>query len=192
MSGQDEKIQIVAFSTNDTHQNPNDIINMFLENNKYVILKKSRHAIAFSTTLAKMTKSSKIMICSVLNLTREYTGITDVNCYILFIDLEKEESKEKFEAILNYAKDYCDLTKKIYVLGTVSGNEEAKHMTKGDITKILDSANVTYEYKEINLSKAKEVSDTFMEIFIYSTKHLISGDVVKDKEGGQAGSCEIF
>ena len=193
MSGQEEKIQIVAFSTNDTQQTPNDVINMFLENNNHLILKKSRHAIAFSTTLANSNKSSKIMVCSVLNLTREYTGITDVNCYILFIDLEKEESKEKFETILNYAKDYCELTKKIYVLGMVSGNdEETKHITKGDITKTLDSAQVAYEYKEINLSKAKEVSDTIMDVLVYSSKHSISGEETKDKEGGQAGSCIIF
>ena len=193
MSGQEEKIQIVAFSTNDTQQTPNDVINMFLENNNHLILKKSRHAIAFSTTLANSNKSSKIMVCSVLNLTREYTGITDVNCYILFIDLEKEESKEKFETILNYAKDYCELTKKIYVLGMVSGNdEEIKHITKGEITKTLDSAQVAYEYKEINLSKAKEVSDTIMDVLVYSSKHSISGEETKDKEGGQAGSCAIF
>ena len=92
MSGQEEKIQI---STNDTYQTPNDVINMFLENNNHLILKKSRHAIAFSTELVDSSKSTKIMVCSVLNLTREYTGITDVNCYILFIDLEKEDSKEK-------------------------------------------------------------------------------------------------
>ena len=193
MSGQEEKIQIVAFSTNDTHQTPNDIINMFLENNNHVILKKSRHAIAFSTSIANSPKSTKIMVCSVLNLTREYTGITDVNCYVLFIDLEKEDSKEKFESILNYAKDYCELTKKIYVLGMVSGNdEETKHITKGDITRTLDSAQVTYEYKEINLSKAKEVSDIIMDILVYSSKHSISGEDTKDKEGGQAGSCQIF
>ena len=56
------------------------------------------------------------MVCSVLNLAKEYTGITDVNCYILFIDLENADSKEKLDTILNYAKDYCELTKKIFVL----------------------------------------------------------------------------
>ena len=193
MSGQEEKIQIVAFSTNDTHQTPNDVINMFLESNNHLILKKSRHAIAFSTTLANSSKSTKIMVCSVLNLTREYTGITDVNCYILFIDLEKEDSKEKFESILNYAKDYCELTKKVYVLGMVSGNEdETKQITKADITKTLDGFQLTYEYKEINLSKAKDVSDIIMDILVYSSKHSISGEETKDKDGGQAGSCDIF
>ena len=130
MASSEEKIQIVAFSTNETQQTPNDIINIFLEQQNHLILKKSRHAIAFSTQLTDSSKSIKIMICSVLNLTREYTGITDVNCYLLFIDLEKEDSKEKFDLILNYAKDYCELTKKLYVLGMVSGNEEENILLK--------------------------------------------------------------
>ena len=190
---EEEKIQIVAFSTNDNNnQTPNDIINMFLENNNHEVLKKSRHAIAFSTTLTNSSKPVKIMVCSVLNLTREYTGITDVNCYVLFIDLEKEDSKEKFESILNYAKDYCELTKKVYVLGMISGTEdETRLVDKEDIIKTLDNAQLTYEYKEINLSKSKEVSDNIMAIFEYSSKHSISEDE-DDKEKGKDKSCEIF
>ena len=192
MSTQEDKIQIVAFSTNDSKQTPNDIINIYLEQNKHTILKKSKHAIAFTTALSNSSKISKIMVCSVLNLTREYTGITDVNCYLLFVDLEKEDSAEKLESIINYAKDYCELTKKIYVFGMVSGKEEeTKNMTKGDITKNLDIAKVSYEYKEINLSKPKEVSEKIIDVLVYCTKHPISGEVA-DKDGGQAKSCEIF
>ena len=39
----DEKLQIVAFSTNDTTQTPNDIINIFLGQKEHTIIKKSRH-----------------------------------------------------------------------------------------------------------------------------------------------------
>ena len=78
-ANKDEKIQIVAFSTNDTSQTPNDIINIFLGQQNHKILKKSKFAIAFSTTLKNQTKETRIMICSVLNLTKEYSGITDVN-----------------------------------------------------------------------------------------------------------------
>ena len=192
MSG-DEKIQIVAFSTNDNNQSPNDIINIFLEYNNHLILKKSRHAIAFSTNLANSSKTTKIMVCSVLNLQKEYTGITDVNCYILFIDLENADSKEKLDTILNYAKDYCELTKKIFVLGMVGVNEDGeKHIAKEDITKTFDEAQLNYEYKEIDLAKKKEVSDAMMGIFIYSSKHSISGEVYKDKDEGKNGSCEIY
>ena len=191
---EDDNIQIVAFSTNDNVQTPNDIINMFLEHNNHLILKKSRHAIEFSTNLANSSKSTKIMVWSVLNLAKEYTGITDVNCYILFIDLENADSQEKLGAILDYSKNYCKLTKKIFVLGMVNVNEEGgeKNITKESITKTFDDAQLTYEYKEIDLTKKKEVSDTLMEIFIYSSKHSISWEVYKDKDGGKDGSCEIY
>ena len=190
---EEEKIQIVAFSTNDTQQTPNDIINIFLEQHNHLILKKSRHAIAFSTEISDNQKSTKIMVCSVLDLTREYTGITDVNCYLLFIDLEKEDSYKKFDIILNYAKDYCELSKKLYVIGMISGNEDTtKYIGQKDITKILDSAQVDYEYKEINLSKQKEVSDAILSVLLYSQKHSISGESLNDKEEGQAASCSIF
>ena len=194
MSTEDEKIQIVAFSTNEKTQTPIDIFNIFLEQNTHTIIKKSRHSIAFSTTISGTTKQSKIMICSILNLTREYTGITDVNCYILFIDLEQGDSKEKLDSIISYAKDYCELTKKVFVLGIVSGKEDnTKNITKEDITKNLDSQQVNYEYKEIDLTKLKELSDTLMEVLVYSSKHSISGNNDQDdKDGGQANSCEIF
>ena len=39
-SSQDEKIQIVAFSTNDISQTPIDIINIFLGHQTHQVLKK--------------------------------------------------------------------------------------------------------------------------------------------------------
>ena len=189
----DKKLQIVAFSTNDTTQTPNDIINIFLGQQNHTIIKKSRHSIAFSTNLKNSSKSTTIIICSILNLTREYTGITDVNCYILFINLEKDDSLEKLEGIINYAKDYCELGKKIYVFGMLSGSqEEIRCVNKADITKELDQIQVNYEYKEINLSNAKEVAEAIMEVIDYSSKHSINGDSKIDREAAQGKSCAIF
>ena len=192
-TSKDEKLQIVAFSTNDQTQTPNDIINIFLGQINHTIIKKSRHSIAFSTNLKNSTKNTRIMIVSILNLTREYTGITDVNCYILFINLEKEDSLEKLEGIINYAKDYCELGKKIYVLGMLSGNQdEVRCINKTEITKIMDQIQVNYEYKEINLSKTKEVSDTIMEVIDYSSKHSINSDLRDEREAAQGKSCVLF
>ena len=115
-----EKIQIVAFSTNENEHNPNDLLNIYLENNNHLIIKKTSLATAFTTTLPKNSKQTKIMVCSVLNLSKEYTGINDVNCYLLFIDLEQEDSKSKLEIILNYAKENCNFEKKMYVFGMVT------------------------------------------------------------------------
>ena len=196
MSSED-KLQIVAFSTNDTEQTPIDIINTFLEQQNHVILKKTRSAVAFTTTLTNSTKSNKIMICSILNLGREYTGITDVNCYMIFVDLEKETSKEKLDSIISYAKDYCELSKKVFIIGMTNSNKATEDkiiikFTKDDISKILENSDITYEYKEIDLSNIKEICDTLMNIFIYSSKNSISGELAQELEKDQSGSCNIF
>ena len=82
----------------------------------------------------------------------------------------------------------------VYVIGIVSGKEDkTKNITKEDITKNLDSEQVNYEYKEIDLSKVKELSDTLMEVLVYCSKHSITGNYNQgDKDGDQANSCEIF
>ena len=189
----DEKLQIVAFSTNDTVQTPNDIINIFLGQQNHKILKKSKFAIAFSTMLKNQSKETRIMICSVLNLSKEYTGITDVNCYLLFIDLEKKDSLDKLKDIINYARDNCRTTKKVYVLGMISGNEEEEiQIEQSEITKILSEFKAPYEYREINLSKMKQISDILLEIFDYCTQHSIDEDEEMDKEGDQGKSCMLF
>ena len=193
MSQKDEKLQIVAFSTNDTAQTPNDIINIFLGQQNHKILKKSKFAIAFSTSLKNQSKETRIMICSVLNLSKEYTGITDVNCYLLFIDLEKKDSLDKLKDIINYARDNCRTTKRVYVLGMISGNEEEEiQIEQSEITKILSEFKAPYEYREINLSKMKQISDILLEIFDYCSQHSIDEDEEIDKEGDQGRSCMIF
>ena len=189
----EKKLQIVAFSTSDSSQTPNEIINLFLEQHTHKIIKKSRHSIAFSINIKDSPKEKTIMVYSILDLSREYTGVTDVNCYLLFIDLEKEDSIKKLNDIIDYARDFCDLMKKIFVIGMVSGNEKSvKAIDKTDITKILDQLQANYEYKEINKKNAKEVSDTFMEILEYSSKHSINGLLRDEKEANQANSCEVF
>ena len=110
----DKKLQVVSFSTSDSTKTPNDIINIFLGQQNHKIIKKTRHSLAFSLNLNNSSKDTTMMVYSILNLTREYTGITDVNCYLLFVDLEKEDSIKKLNDIIEYAKDFCDLMKKIY------------------------------------------------------------------------------
>ena len=188
-----EKIQIVAFSTNESDHNPNDLINIYLENNNHIIIKKTLSATAFTTQLQNTSKQTKIMICSVLNLSKEYTGITDVNCYLLYLDLEKEDSKSKFEIIFNYAKENCDMAKKFFVFGMISENKGGKYIKKEDIENYLNESQVNYEYKEINVSDKNSICDSFKAIFNYSMSHPLSGEIkVNDKDDDQSNSCSIF
>ena len=190
-SNTDEKLQIVAFSTNDREGTPNDLINMFLEQQNHKILKKSKYGIAFSTILKNSSEETRIMICSVLNITKEYTGIKDVNCYLLFIDLEKKDSIEQFNSIIEYAKDNCNLKKKFFVFGMISGSEEKEILiNKSDIIEKLDEEKIKYIYKEINKSEIKEICDTFMEIFDFSKNHPINDIYESDEEKKDKKSVE--
>ena len=194
MLDSDDKLQIVAFSTNESRHTPNDIISIFLEQNSHSIIKKNSQTLAFSTVLSNSTESIKIMICSILNLSRQYQGINDVNCYLLFIDLENEDSKDKFESIINYARNFCDLNKKTFVLGMISGNnEETKYMNKEQIINILNIGQINYEYKELNINKIKEVSEIIMEVLVYSSENSIKDyEYQKENEGEKSNSCDIF
>ena len=144
-----EKIQIVAFSTNESEHNPNDLLNIYLENNNHLIIKKTSFSTAFTTTLPNTSKQTKIMICSVLNLSKEYTGIKDVNCYLCYVDLEKEDSKEKFDIILNYAKENCDLNKKVYLFGMITKKGNKKLISKDYIDRKLEDEQIFYEYNKM-------------------------------------------
>ena len=75
----------------------------------------------------------------------------------------------------------------------ISGNEddEAK-FTKLDVTQILDEFKAHYEYKEINISKIKEIADIMMGIFEYSTQHPIDEEEGDDKDTDPAKSFILF
>ena len=195
MDNSEEKLQLVAFSTNDSRHTPNDIISIFLDQHEHDIIQKSNKVLAFSIMLPISKEIKKIMICSILNITVEYSGINEVNCYLLFIDLENENSKMKFDSIMNYFKDFCELSKKVYVLGMVSGYaEEVKYIEKEYIIKKLDKIKIHYEYQEINLNNIKEISDRIMNILVYCSENttLYNDNMISDKGRAQSNSCEIF
>ena len=188
MSSIDEKLQIVAFSTNTTTQTPNTIIKIFLSKYNHTIIKESRHVISFSTKLPNSEDQIKIMVCSVLKLEKEYTGVKDVNCYIMFINIEEKDSIEKFNEIITYLNKYCDDAKKIFLIGFFH-NADNIVLTMEELTGMLEDNHLQYEYKQINLEKKSEVEKIFLEILDYSTKHPIKEFV---KSSNDAKSCSIY
>ena len=193
MSDNEEKIQIVSFSTNESNQTTNDIIQILLDQYTHTLIRKSKHAISFTIVLPYSIITKKIMIVSVFNLSREYAGITDVNCYMFFIDLRTENSIDNLNVIITYSQNYCDRTKKIFVLGILNEDSESKQcIYKDDIKKIMDKGNFIYEYIELNLGKKKEVSDNLLNIFEKCSKEKNWDEGESDKNEKQAHSCNVF
>ena len=186
-----QKIQMIAFTTNEKSNLPNDIISNYLNNNSHFIIKKNKQLIAFSTVLPEQKKPTKIMLCTLFDLNIEYEGINDVNCYLVIIDLQKETSKEKLIEIFTYINAYCDISKKIFLLGVKSKEEEnGIKVSEDEIDQKIGGFNFDYEYYELNLDNNLEVSNKTIDIFKYCYK--ISGNECKGKNNNDAHSCVIY
>ena len=185
------KIQLIAFTTNEKSPSPNELIDKYLEKNSHFIIKKNKQLVAFSSVLPEQKKPTKIMICTLIDLNMEYEGINEVNCYIIVIDLQKETSKEKYSEIISYIQKFCDLSKKIYLLGVKSDeNEDNKvKMTEEEIDQLVKTLNVEYEYFELNIDNTEEVSDKIIEILIYSLNKSFE---INDKDDAHGRSCSIY
>ena len=173
MEANEKIIQIVAFSTNinsSQFSSPYEIIKIFLKYHDHILLKQRIGlALAFKTLLPKSKIDTQIMICSVLDLLREYNGIKNVNCYLLFIDLESKESKDQLHLIIQYYLKYCNLSKKIYIIGLFNsyGENMKKNIDEAQIKEIFTKANISkFVYKEMNIEDQQKISDLITEIFI--------------------------
>ena len=173
MEANEKIIQIVAFSTNinsSQFSSPYEIIKIFLKYHDHILLKQRIGlALAFKTLLPKSKLDTQIMICSVLDLLREYNGIKNVNCYLLFIDLESKDSKEQLHLIIQYYLKYCNLSRKIYIIGLFNSYVEnrKKNIDEEQIKEILTKANINkFVYKEMNIEDQQKISDMISEIFI--------------------------
>ena len=169
----EKTIQIVAFTTNfDPNQfsSPYEIIKIFLKYHDHILLKqKIGLALAFKTTLPKSKKETQIMICSVYDLFREYNGIKEVNCYLLFVDLENKDSKNQLDLIIKYFLKYCSLSKKIYIIGIYNSDSEniQKYISEQEIKEIFENSNIMkIMYKEMNIEDTQKISDYILDIFV--------------------------
>ena len=101
MSNPNDNIQIISFTTNDISLNTNNILKILLEKYNHIIINESRHAMSFDIEFPNSVNPTNIMICCLTDLSKEYSGITDVNFYMIFIDLQNEKSKESLESIIS-------------------------------------------------------------------------------------------
>ena len=195
MENNEKTIQIVAFTTNtDSSQfsSPYEIFKIFLKYHDHILLKQRKGlALAFKISLPKDKSDTQIMICSVLDLLREYNGIKDVNCYLIFIDLENRESKNQFNLIIQYILKHCNLAKKIYIIGLYNNYLEnsKKNIDENEIKEIMKETKINkYIYKEMNLEDSQKISDFILEIFINVESASNKKKIIKENKEG----CFIY
>ena len=191
----EKTIQIVAFTTNtDSSQfsSPYEIIKIFLKYHDHILLKQRKGlALAFKISLPKAKSDTHIMICSVLDLLREYNGIKDVNCYLLFIDLENRDSKNQLNLIIQYILKHCNLSKKIYIIGLYNNYLEnsQKNIDETEIKEIMKDKGINkFIFKEMNLEDAQKISDFMLEIFVNVEGASNKKKIIKENKEG----CLIY
>ena len=183
-----QKIQIIAFVTNEKSHPPNDIISSYyLNKNTHFLIKRSKEILAFSTVFPDQKKTTKIMLCTLIDLNMEYEGIKDVNCYLIFVDLQKETSKEKLEEILTYINSFCNVSKKIFILGIKEEEDEIK-ISEDEISQRIN--DLDYDYFELNLKNDNDVTNKITDIFNYCSKN--SDNETSIGNANNAHSCSIY
>ena len=196
MDKNENTVQIVAFTTNSESSQfflPYDIIKRFVKSQDHIFVKqKAGLALAFKLMLSKPNLYTKIMVCSALDLTREYNGIKEVNCYLFFVDLESKDSENQLNLIIKYFLKYCNLSRKIYILGLYSSNIEnsQKNIDEKCIKKIMESSKINkYKYKEMNIEDNQIISKFLLDIFLEVEKISITK---KKKSEETKENCLIY
>ena len=186
------KIQIVAFTTTPNNETPNQLIKTFLSKYPHQILKEGNSLLTFNMKLPETNTRLKVLLYLVINLNKEYAGINDSICNVIFIDNELEESKQKFQDILAYIKEYCDESKKIFIITfRKTQSEDNVVLKKKQICAAIDNLKRIYEYNDIVLDKENDIAECMYNIMIYC-KRIYEGETASQiKEEDQAKSCCI-
>ena len=187
------KIQIVAFTTTPNNDIPYQLIKSFLSKYPHQILKEGNSLLTFNVTLSETNARLKVLFYLIINLNKEYAGINDSLCNIIFIDSENEESKQKYQDLLLYIKEYCDESKKTFIVSfRKTKSEENVLIKKKQICSSMDNLKRIFEYNEIVLEETDKIAECLSNIMIYC-KRIYEGETASQiKEDDQARSCCII
>ena len=83
----------------------------------------------------------------------------DVDCYIIFFDLENNESLIELNKILNFISDTCDTYKKIYLINFYTNEKNKKsNLTEENIDVYFGKYALTnYDISEVNIDSSDEI-----------------------------------
>ena len=119
-------------------------VNSFLETTKRRI-NTSEFKYTFQTDLYEKKISLEIFVLYDLSYIHDISLYADA--YLLFINLEKENTLEKLGKITKYILDCC-MDKRIYIIG-IYKDKIIPYLDKDLIEIYLDEKNINYEYYQI-------------------------------------------
>ena len=166
MSKDSSTFTMVCFTTNNDRFSPLSIMTKFIKNAGYNDIKLIKNkGINFNYKLENnQYKINKLLILirEIINLDNgKYDVCLLADSYLIIIDLEKDDTYEKLDSIINFMKNICDLDKSIFVLGVYNdANNTNKDLDEENIIEFLDGKNLIYEYVESNVDSIKDLIKT--------------------------------
>ena len=166
MSKDSFNFNMVCFTTNSDRFRPLSIMEKYISNSGYnnIKPKKDNNLLFYYKLENNQYKNNKILILTheILNYEEEkYDICTLCDSYLIIIDLEKDDTYDKLDIIINFMKNICDLEKSIFVLGVyVDAKNTKKELDEENIIDYLDGQKLIYEYVESNIDSIKDLVKT--------------------------------
>lgn len=166
-----EKFQIIAFYTNKAGKSPNDIMDVFLSKQNHKLQRKTKDTLSFTFTIPQKPNQTKVMMITVSNLQQEYTGINDVNCYFIVVDLEMENYNDELNKIWEYVDINCDISKKFFIFGLYEQNMVEKQSACAFIKDKCHTRNIKAIYHLTNINDPLFIEAKVLEMLKYCGRH---------------------
>lgn len=147
-------------------------IHLFLESEK---IRKSSSEVKYTFKINLSEKTEIIIEFVVLNdLSFIHDASLDADAYLVFTNLEKENTTEQLEKIIKYILESCSLKIKTYLVGIYRENN-LPSLNKESLESYFKEENLIYEYYQLKYMKDnnKEENDEFNHDCIYNHKYKI-------------------
>ena len=166
MSKEPFVFNMICFTTNKDRFSPLAIMKKYMENSGYNNMKiEKNNTLNFYYKLENTQyKLNKLLISTheILNFEKGKFDICSfADSFLIIIDLEKDDTYDNLDIIINFMKNVCDLEKNIFVLGLyVDAKNTKKELDEENIIEYLDDKKLIYEYVESNIDSIKDLIKT--------------------------------
>ena len=134
----------------------------------------------------------------IINLAQEKNYICCLaDSYLIFLDLEKTNTFENLNEIINFMNNLCDLEKTVYIVGLYSDFKKIKDdLNEGSIKEFLENKKLLYEYFEAKIQSTNDFNKTIdfiIEEGIKKKENKLKNQELSTKNDSESKSnCFIF
>ena len=106
-----------------------------------------------------------ISFYEISNFTKTYSACDKADCFIIFFDLENNESLRELNKILKFINDSCDKEKKIYLIKIYTNTEFLNNFSEDKVKTYFSNNNLeNYFFLTVNMDSSDDLVRNFDSI----------------------------